>query len=305
MITFGEMTSQVQAHLRSFVRDQEQSTHLVQDINETDTKLYVADANLVSRGRIEIGSELLWVDKSVRGDNSLDIPPYGRGMDDTFAAEHKAGDRVIVAPLYPRKFLQDTLNQTIRQIGAQLYGVSQVRDVNDEPLITDPDGGFTYEMPGWVRDILSVTVTNPHMEDDITYLRDWTFDKNAPKAVSTTGKALYLYDDWIGGNLQMTITASRDPLPLTREDQEFWETTLPESAEDLPVLGAAARLLASSDAYAVQTRSVEAAAIQGASQSSGAAQSQSKYLQALFMQRLEEEKLRLLNSHVNRSRYQR
>ena len=192
MITFGEMTSQVQAHLRSFVRDQEQSTHLTKSINETDTKLFVADSNLVSRGRIEIGSELLWVDKSIRGDSSLDIAPYGRGMDDTTAAPHEAGDRVVVAPLYPRKFLQDTLNQTIRQIGAQLYGVSAVMDENGDPMITDPDGGFTYQVPGWVRDILSVTVTNPHMEDDITYLRDWTFDKNAPLAVSDTGKALYL-----------------------------------------------------------------------------------------------------------------
>jgi len=304
MITFGEMTSQVQAHLRSFVRDQEQSTHLVKDIEEMDLKLMVADSNLVSRGRIEIGSELLWVDKSIRGDNSLEIAPYGRGMDETKPTPHKKGDRVIVAPLYPRKFLQDTLNQTILQIGAQLYGVSQVRDVNGDPMITDPDGGFTYSMPGWVRDILSVTVTNPHMEDDITYLRDWTFDKNAPLAVSDTGKALYLYDDWIGGNLQMTITASRDPLPLVREDQEFWETTLPSSAEDLPVLGAAARLLASSDAYAVQTRSVEAATVTS-KVPPGAAQDQSKYLQALFVQRLNEERMRLLNTHSTRSRYQR
>jgi hypothetical protein len=304
MITFGEMTSQVQAHLRSFVRDQEQSTHLVKDVNETDTKLYVADAHLVSRGRIEIGSELLWVDKSIRGDNSLDIAPYGRGMDDTFAVEHKAGDRVVVAPLYPRKFLQDTLNQTIRQIGATLYGVSPVRDENDEPMITDPDGGFTYPMPGWVRDILSVTVTNPHMEDDITYLRDWTFDKHAPLSVSDTGKALYLYDNWIEGYLELTITASRDPKPLEREDQEFWETTLPESAEDLPVLGAAARLLASSDAYTVQTRSVEAATVTS-KVPPGAAQDQSKYLQALFVQRLNEERMRLLNTHSTRSRYQR
>ena len=102
----------------------------------------------------------------------------------------------------------------------------------------------------------------------------------------------------------MTITASRDPLPLTRGDQEFWETTLPESAEDLPVLGAAARLLASSDAYTVQTRSVEAATVTS-KVPPGAAQDQSKYLQALFVQRLNEERMRLLNTHSTRSRYQR
>jgi len=304
MITFGEMTSQVQAHLRSFVRDQEQSTHLTQDVDRDGKKLFVADASLVSRGRIEIGSELVWVDRSLRSDNSLDIPPYGRGMDDTVPMEHSAGTRVVVAPLYPRKFLQDTINQVIRQIGSTLYGVSVITDEDGNHPLTHDAGEFTYEMPSYVRDVLSVTVTDPNFDDDVTYLRDWTFDKNAPQSVSGTGKALYLYDEWIPGNLELTITVSRDPLTLSSDDDLFSDTTMPESAEDLPVLGAAARLLASSDTYSVQTRAVEANAIAN-QQANNSAQQQSKYLQALFVQRMDEERLRLLNSHSNRSRYMR
>jgi hypothetical protein len=304
MITLGEMTSQVQAHLRSFVRDQEQSTHLVKAISAEDTKLMVADATLVSRGRIEIGNELIWVDKASRTDNSLDIPPYGRGMDGTPKWPHEAGDRVVVAPLYPKKFLQDTINQVIRQIGSTLYGVQKIVDENGNQPLTHDGGGFTYGMPDWVRDVLSVTVTDPHEEDDVTYLRDWTFDKNAPMSVSPSGKALYLYDDWIPGGLQLTITVSRDPLVLSSDTDPYTETTLPGSSEDLPVLGAAARLLASSDTYQVQSRAVEAQAL-ATKVPPGAAQQQSKYLQALFMQRLEEERMRLLNTHSNRSRYQR
>lgn len=305
MITFGEMTAQVQAHLRSFVRDQEQSTHLIADVGVQTDKLMVADATLVSRGRIEIGNELIWVDKMNRTDNSLDIPPYGRGMDGTMANEHESGTRVIVAPLYPRKFLQDTLNQVIRQIGSTLYGVQTIVDEEGRPPLTHDDGSFTYELPDWVRDVLSVTVNEPdYIEDDVTYLRDWTFDKNAPQSVSRSGKALYLYDEWIPGDLELTITVSRNPLTLNNDTDYFSETTLPASAEDLPVLGAAARLLASSDAYQVQSRSVEASTL-ASKTSSGAAQEQSKYLQALFMQRLDEERLRLLNTHINRSRYQR
>lgn len=304
MITLGEMTSQVQAHLRSFVRDQEQSTHLVKGIGLEDTKLYVADATLVSRGRIEIGNELIWVDKMSRQDNSLEIPPYGRGMDGTTAREHEAGDRVVVAPLYPKKFLQDTINQVIRQIGSTLYGVQKIVDENGRQPLTGHAGEFTYPLPEWVRDVLSITVTDPNFEDDVTYLRDWTFDKNAPQSVSATGKALYLYDEWIPGGLEMTITVSRDPLILNNDTDQYTETTLPASSEDLPVLGAASRLLASSDTYAVQTRSVEAATVTS-KVPPGAAQDQSKYLQALFVQRLNEERMRLLNTHSNRSRYMR
>lgn len=304
MITLGEMTAQVQAHLRSFVRDQEQSTHLVKGIGLQDTTLMVADATLVSRGRIEIGSELIWVDKMNRTDNSLEIPPYGRGMDGTMANEHDAGTRVIVAPLYPRKFLQDTLNQVIRQIGSTLYGVQTLTNEDGSPLETLDAGEFTYELPDWVRDVLSVTVTDPDYEDDVTYLRDWTFDKNAPQTISRSGKALYLYDEWIPGGLELTVTVSRDPIILNNDTDLYTETTLPSSSEDLPVLGAAARLLASSDTYQVQSRSVEASAL-ATKVPPGAAQDQSKYLQALFTQRLDEERLRLLNTHANRSRYQR
>ena len=303
MITFGEMTSQVQAHLRSFVRDQEQSTHLTKSVGVDDRKFSVADPSLVARGRIELDSELIWVDSSSKSDNSLMIPPYGRGMDGTMATPHEAGTRLIVAPLYPRKFLQDTLNQVIRQMGAELYGVETV--VNSEgkgPLTHD---SFTYEVPDYVRDVLSVTVNDPNYDDDrVVYLRDWTFDKNAPQTVSRSGKALYLYDEWIPLDMELTITVSRDPITLTLDNQYFSETTLPASSEDLPVLGAAARLLASSDTYGVQTRSVEAAAVTS-KVPVGAAQEQSKYLQALFTQRMDEERLRLLNTHSNRTRYQR
>ena len=305
MITFGEMTSQVQAHLRSFVRDQEQSTHLVKPTTLTDETLYVADATLVSRGRIEIDSELIWVDRMNRAENSLTIPPYGRGMDGTDANEHAAGTRVIIAPLYPRKFLQDTLNQVIRQMGSTLYGVEDITDDEGKPPMTRWDGGFTYEMPSFVRDVLSVKVDDPQYDNDaVTWLRDWTFDKNAPQSVSNTGKALYLYDDWIPADLELNITVSRDPVILTGDGQFFSETTLPASCEDIPVLAAAVRLLASSDSYSVQTRAVEAATI-SSKVPVGAAQEQSKYLQALYMQRMDEERMRLLNAHNNRTRYQR
>lgn len=303
MITFGEMTAQVQAHLRSFVRDQEQSTHLTEAVGVDDRKFRVADPSLVARGRIELDSELIWVDSSNKSDNSLMIPPYGRGMDGTVATPHEAGTRLIVAPLYPRKFLQDTLNQVIRQMGADLYGVETlVDDEGNHPLTHD---SFTYELPDYVRDVLSVTVNNPDYDDDqVVYLRDWTFDKNAPHSVARTGKALYLYDEWIPDGLELTITVSRDPITMSLDNQYFTETALPASAEDLPVLGAAARLLASSDTYGVQTRSVEAAAVTS-KVPVGAAQEQSKYLQALFTQRMDEERLRLLNTTANRTRYQR
>lgn len=300
-MNFGELVAEVQSYLRSFVRDQELSTHLTTNVDTAALTLRVADPSVISRGRIEIGDELIWVDKVDRAAGQATIPPYGRGMDATKAADHSAGDRVIVAPLYPRKFLKDTINQTIKQIGAQLYGVE---DLTLDPSVRD----FRYELPPYVRDVLTVKITSPRVGDDVIYLRDWTFDKNAPADTSRTGKALYLYDDWWWDHRsRLTVTVSRDPSPLYDDSDPWAATFLSESAEDIPVLGAAARLLATSDAYDVQTRSVEANTLAAGQNRSSAssAQSQSKYLQALFMQRLDEERMRLLNQHSNRARYVR
>src|SRR6056300_558622 len=278
MKLFGEMVEETAGYLRSFVRDQEISTHLTKPIQGAPgaSKVVVADAGVVSRGRIQIDDELIWVDKVDRNTNSLEVPPYGRVMDGTSAADHESGTRVI---------------------GAQLYGVEQL-------TLKANRMNFRYELPSYVRDVLTVMTSTNRYYSDPTYLRDWTFDKSAPLNTSTTGKALYLYDDWWDYNNDLTITVSRDPMTLTGDFQPFSDTFLPESAEDVPVLGAAARLLATADSYDVQTRAVEANTLDS-KVSASAAQQQSKYLQALFMQRLDEERMRLLNATNNRARYQR
>ena len=297
---FGEIVAEVQGYLRSFVRDQELSTHLIANIDATDTSIRVADGSVISRGRIEIDDELIWVDSSARQTGIVSVPPYGRGMDATTPAAHSAGTRVIVTPLYPRKLLKDTINQTIRQIGSQLYGVEDIT------LTLKTYRDFKYELPSYVRDVLTVKVSDERWYGDVTYLRDWTFDKNAPLEVSTTGRAIYLYDqEWVGSNIKLTVTVTRDPKTLTADTDLWTDTYLPETAADLPVLGAASRLLATSDAFDIQSRSVEANTLATGGQGSGAAAQQSKYLVALFAQRLDEERLRLLNSHATRSRYQR
>jgi len=297
MITFGEMVAETAAHLRSFVRDQEISTHITGPIDDAVTVIEVADAAVVSRGRVEIDDELIWIDSSDKG-TTLTIPPYGRGMDGTTAMAHTSGTRVIVSPLYPRSFLKQTLNQTIKQIGAQLYGTESLE------CVTHSDGNFKYELPDYTRDVLNVKVTDPTWQDDVTFLRDWTFDKSAPQSVSASGKALYLYDDWVGSGVDLRVTISRDPMSLEADSDLFSDSFLPDSAQDLPVLGAAARLLATSDSYDLQTRAIEAQTMNTDSRGGSAAQAQSKYLQALFMSRMEEERLRLLNTNNNRTRYE-
>ena len=100
------------------------------------------------------------------------------------------------------------------------------------------------------------------------------------------------------------VTFSRDPAELLFAGQMFEETYLPSTAWDVIVLLAASRLMATAEASDISTRSIEATNIDPR-QATTQGQRQSQYLYNLSQQRLAEERMRLLNSTVNRTHYAR
>lgn len=300
MKNFGEMVEETQSYLRSFVRDQEMSTHLTSDIGFSDLTIPVADAAALTRGRIQIDDELIWIDAPDRSTGVGLAPPYGRGMDGTNKADHKAGTRVVVQPLYPRKLLKDTLNQAIVASGLRLYGIEKI-------ALPGRATSFMYELPSYTRDVLSVRMEsrgNRMLGDGPVWLRDWTFDKHSPANISTTGKAVYLYDGRCGMGEDVSVVISRDPAILFFDVQMFTDSFLPETAWDVVVLTAASRLLATADAYNIVGRSVEANTLDS-KVTPNSAVAQSKYLYQLAQARLEEERSKLLNSTMQRAHYSR
>lgn len=291
MTSFSQMVDDVRAHLRSYTRDQELSTYLTANVTSSGLQLEVADASLISRGRIEIDDELLWVDRVDRANNTVTLAPYGRGMDGTTAATHSLNARIVVQPLYPKQMVKDTINQIIGGLGSQLFAV-QTTDLTATP------NGVAYELPSTVERVLSVTNDYDSIYGDVEYIRRWKFDPHS--GTSTTGKALFVYEPTATGQT-LTVTYFRKPLQLADGD-DFDDSLLPSTAYDVIILGAAARLMATSSSYMSSTRAIEPAALDQKSDSSQVLQ-QSRYLFTLFQQRLEEEKTQLLNSYVTRSHY--
>lgn len=299
-MNFGEMVEETLAYLRNYTRDQEMSTYLTQDITFDTREIPVEDAGIITRGRVEINDELIWADRGDRTNSSIVVPPYGRGMDGSNKASHLAGSRVVVQPLYPKFFVKKTLNQTIRQVGATLFGVE---------TITFPAHvtSFAYELPSYTREVLSVKVADRRsvlIDQDVRWARSFTLDRHAPASISTTGKALYLPDCAVSLTDDITVVLSRDPAELWFDTALFTESYLPESAADVIILLSASRLVASAVMQNVQSRSVEANTL-GSKVLPATGQAQSKYLYQLGASRLEEEKLRLLNTYVNRTHYSR
>lgn len=295
MSTFDELVDEVLSHLRGFTRDQEQSTHLTDDITATDTTLPVDDATVLSRGRVEIGDELIWINRVNREASTADVPPYGRGMDSSDAAAHTVGSRVVSNPAFPRSVVKKRINQTIQSVGASLFGVK-------EEVLT-PGYEYIYELPADVEMVLSVQVTDTTDYGDSFYLRKWKLDNRAPSTISTTGKALYVYDGAFRTPEEIVVSYSCNPRLFTAGSQEFaTQTLLPATAEDVIIYLTAAALLPMADAAATRTRAIEANTLDSKIPP-GEGAKQSKYLFALGQQRLQEETLRLQNSVANRSHY--
>jgi hypothetical protein len=299
-MNLAEMVEETMAYLRAYTRDQEMSTYLTRDVRFDEYEIPVEDAQVITRGRIEIGDELIWADKGDRSNNTIVVPPYGRGMDGSNKSDHPAGTRVIIQPLYPRFFVKKTLNQQIKAVGSKLFGVETI-------TLPARTATFTYMLPSYVRDVLAVKVSDRRSlpyNDGADWLRSFTFDKHAPAGLASTGKALYLPDCVVGPTDEITVVVSRDPVQLMFDTEPFASSFLPESAWDVVVLLAASKLVASSVMQNVQSRSVEANTLDS-KVLPRTGQDQSKWLLQMGMSRLDEERLRLLDTYVNRSHYSR
>lgn len=294
-----EMVEETRAYLRNYVRDQELSTHLTRDIGFAETELPVDNAAVLTRGRVEVDSELIWIDRTDKAANLGIIPPYGRGMDGTQKEVHASGTRVVVQPLYPRKTVRDQLNQAITQMGKDLYGT----EVLSIPVKTT---NFLYELPAETRDVLSVKIADRVRRpgDEVLWLREWRFDRHAPSTVASTGKGLYVYDHACIPTDVMTVVISRDPAQLLFETQMFTDSYLPATAWDVAVLMAASRLVAMANAQNIVGRSVEANTLDSKVEPATPL-SASKYLYGLASARLAEERKRLLDSSAPRIHYSR
>lgn len=296
-MNFSDIADEVLAYLRSFTKDQETATWLTGDLTIDALEILVNDTNYVSRGRMQIDDEIIWVDSIDRERKIAVVPPYGRGMDGSPVSAHTRGSQLINNPLYPRHMVKKTINQIITAMGSDLYAV---RSVTRRAKTL----GYAYDVPADVRNILSISyIANPSSYKFPTFVKEYTFDPQCDPTLSTTGKCVFIYDV-VTPLFTYNIVYAGQPVGLVEPLDPFSNTGLPETSYDVVILGAASRLLSVAAAAMIQSQSIEANVVDQRVDPSSIT-SQSKYLYGLYRERLSEERLRLLNSTNTRSYYAR
>lgn len=277
--TFLDLQNRVKQLLYGITWDQEQYTYLTNDIGAGDLTFQVNDASQISRGLIEIDSELMNVQTFNLTTNTLTIFPFGRGFYGSTAATHTANTSVINNSKFPKVRVQESINDIINEVYPTLFAVT----TSEFPKIAVQ---YNYGLPSAVDEVLQVNyqVIGP----SLTWpsMRRWRFDPNASPGTFPTGKSINLQEEVTPGRL-MRVTCVSQPQPLLNDTDGFAAVSgLPETAKDAIVYGAAAKLMVAYDAARLQMDSVEASERAAMTQPTSAANT-SKYFMAIYQERLE------------------
>lgn len=295
MSTFNELADATILDLYGYTQLQDQATHLTAAASDSDLALGVADTTAVSRGTIEIGDELLWVDGVDLQTSALNVAPYGRGFRGTTATAHDLGDRVVSTPMFPRARVKQALNDAITAVFPDLFAVGQTT------FSWNPSRN-TYDIPEHALDILSVTHSTVGPSKEWLPVRRYRLDRNADADSFTGGSSISIYDNITPGR-SVKVVYTKQPTRLEAGD-DFSDTGLPASCEDVIRLGAQFRLVPMIDAPHLSGASAEA---DFASQQRpvGSAATLGRYLLQVYQVRLGEESRRLRTLFNDRSHYTR
>lgn len=204
----------------------------------SDTTFELVDGASVSiTDVIEFEDELVLItDKSA---DAVPVFTCSRGYFNSAAVAHSAGTPGHVNPTYPRVKIAEAIRRSFTRLEA--LGVPLIKSVTKSRV-----AGFAYvEMPADTRDVLDVLYWG---EDGKLYhiTRGWEFFDYLPTGKFSTGKAINLpkvaedEDEFevIYRAPYRWSTHPADPLAASTID-------IPEGAEDLPALYAAAFLVSS------------------------------------------------------------
>jgi hypothetical protein len=250
MPSFADLIDDTQIALSGYTQRQDQATFLTAPMDDSQLTISVSDAGSLSRGLIEIGDELMWVDSFDRTASTATLSPYGRGFRSTRKSPHSAGDRVTVSPSFPRDIIRKQLNNAVTGVFPDIFGVFYTS-------FTYISSKNTYELPSEAIEVLAVSWQTVGPTQEWLPVRKYSMNKNAFVGAFNTGKTITLFDGIVPGRT-VHVVYSRQPQEMLLPSDDFESVTkLPSYAKEPVVLGAAYRLVSFMDSSRLPGESAE------------------------------------------------
>ena len=278
MPSFSDLVDETLIALSGYTQRQDQSTYLTAAMTDTQLTMTVSDAAVLSKGLIEVGDELMWVESFDRATNVATIAPYGRGFRSTQKAPHSIGDRVTISPSFPKDVIRKQLNNAVTGVFPDLFGVFYT-------TFSFISSQNTYELPSEADEILQVMWQTTGPTQEWLPVRQYSINKNAYVGTFNTGKTISVYDGIVPGRT-VHVVYSRQPQEMYLSSDDFEDVTyLPAYAKEPVVLGAAYRVAGYLDVSRLPGQTAEVDAIDQASPI-GSGGTVTRALFQLYQQRL-------------------
>jgi hypothetical protein len=298
MPTLSEMVDDVKSNLIGYTLRQDRITYVTNagGLTTTSSAITVGSADNLAKGIIEIDDELIWVDRFDKATNTMTVAPgFGRGYQGTTAAPHAQYAQVTLAPTFPRNAIKKAINDTINSYFPKLWSVSST-------TFTFNASQVTYALPDDLESILYVSWQTTGSSEEWLPVNRWRADPMANSATFNTNNTINIYENiQPGRTVQVWYTTEPNTLDANTDDYED-VTGLPASSYDVTVLGACYKLLTFLDAGRINLSSAEAD-LNDTKNPYNSGASASRYVFALFQQRLQEEALKLSDKYPIRIHY--
>lgn len=300
MPTFAQMVDEVRTNLAGYTLRQDRITNLANPggIGIADLAVKIGSSDNLAKGIIEIDDELMWINSFDTTNLQLNvIAGFGRGYGGTTPSPHSENSQVTMTPTFPRVNVKKAINDTINSFYPKLFGVAST-------TFTFNAAQVAYPLPAEARDVLYISWQTVGPSKEWLPVNRWRFDRMANVAAFDTTKTVNIYEKIMPGRT-VQVYYSIIPNDLTNNNDDFAAVTgLPETSRDVVIFGAAYRLLSYLDTGRINLSSAEAD-INDNKLPSTAGASASKYVFALFQQRLQEESTKLQDRFPIRVHYSR
>ena len=298
MATFNEMVNEVKTNLQGYTLKQDRLTYLNAAINSVATSMVVGSSSNLAKGPIEIDDEIIWIDNFSTASNTLNVAPgFGRGYQGSTPTSHAQYSQVTLSPSFPRISIKKAINDTINSLYPKLWAV-------DSFTFTFNASQTTYALPDDLEQILFVSWQTTGSSKEWLPVNRWRADGMANIATFNSTNTINIYENiQPGRTVQVYYTTTPDTLDNNSDD--FADVTgLPASCQDVVTLGAAYKLLSFVDSGRISLTSAESD-LADSKIPSGAGANNSRYIYALYQQRLNEEALKLQDKFPIRLHYVR
>jgi hypothetical protein len=300
MPSFSQLINEVQTNLQGYTLRQDRITNLANagGISATDLSIKIGSADNLAKGIIQIDEELIWINNFDRQNLTLNaIAGFGRGYMGTTPSPHAENARVILTPTFPVNMIAQAINDSINSLYPKLFQVAST-------TFTFNAAQIAYPLPDDARDLLFISWQTPGPSKEWLPVNHWRIDRMANVSAFNTNKTVNIYEKIVPGRT-VQVYYSTIPSNLTNSSDDFAAVTgLPESSRDVVTLGAAYRLLSYVDTGRINLSSAEAD-LADTKLPSTAGASASKYVFALYQQRLQEESNKLQDRFPIRIHYTR